>query len=226
MNKHDQLFIGTAALSSFCVVESKFSFHIAYCILKPTVLFMDLQKTRMVVTSTSGVQYGDRKSEVKAFDDSKTGVKGLIDAGVAKIPSMFVHNQIKSEEKSDSTNSDVTIPIIDFKGVNNDAVLRGEIISKVRDACEKWGFFQAINHGIPESVMEEMIEGVHGFHEQDSEVKKQFYSRDETRKFLYNCNFDLHQAPAANWRDTMSCVMAPHPPEYEELPGVCRYVIG
>jgi len=44
-----------------------------------------------------------------------------------------------------------------------------------------------------------------------------------TRKFRYSSNFDLYQAPAANWRDTISCVMAPQPPAPEELPVVCSF---
>ncbi|KAJ0093135.1 hypothetical protein Patl1_25166 [Pistacia atlantica] len=31
----------------------------------------------------------DRANELKAFDDSKVGVKGLVDAGIVKIPRIF-----------------------------------------------------------------------------------------------------------------------------------------
>uniref|UniRef100_A0A5B7CFL4 Fe2OG dioxygenase domain-containing protein n=1 Tax=Davidia involucrata TaxID=16924 RepID=A0A5B7CFL4_DAVIN len=191
----------------------------------------------MVTTTTGEVQAVatmadyDRKTELKAFDDSKAGVKGLIDAGLTKIPQIFVHHdQNKLHNNSGSGNTQFsTIPIIDFQGIiNKDAALRrseSEIISKVGDACENWGFFQVVNHGIPESVMNEMIDGVRRFHEQDTEVKKQYYSRDVTRKFIYNSNFDLYQAPAANWRDTISCVVAPHPPDPQELPLVCRDIM-
>nr|XP_016457103.1 PREDICTED: 1-aminocyclopropane-1-carboxylate oxidase homolog 8-like [Nicotiana tabacum] len=86
---------------------------------------------------------------------------------------------------------------------------------------ENWGFFQIVNHEIPSSVMEKVLEGVRHFHEQDSEVKKEFYSRDDTRKFTYNTNFDLHKAKTANWRVTFYGVMAPNPPHPEEMPEVC-----
>ena len=72
--------------------------------------------------------------------------------------------------------------------------------------------------------MKEMIDGVRRFHEQESEVKKEFYLRDVKRKFDYNSNFDLYQAPVANWRDSIYCIMAPNPPDPQELPLVCRYV--
>ncbi|KAI8021168.1 hypothetical protein LOK49_LG03G01154 [Camellia lanceoleosa] len=71
--------------------------------------------------------------------------------------------------------------------------------------------------------MEEMIEWVRRFNEQETEVKKRFYTRDVMRKkVLFNTNFDLFSVPSANWRDTLSCIMAPHPPHPEELPEICR----
>jgi len=73
-------------------------------------------------------------------------------------------------------------------------------------------------------VLEEMLEGVRRFHEQDSEVKKGFYTRDVSKKVVYNSNYDLYTEPAANWRDTFYCLMAPHPPNSQDLPSVCRYV--
>ncbi|XP_059632384.1 deacetoxyvindoline 4-hydroxylase-like isoform X2 [Cornus florida] len=144
----------------------------------------------------------DRKSELKAFYDSKTGVKGLVDVGVTKLPHIFVHaHKVKLPEKSVCGNSQFSIPTIDLEGIKKDAALLGEIVEKVRDASEKWGFFQVVNHGIPISVMDEMFDGVRRFHEQDTET------------------------PAANWKDTTYCVMAPQPPDLAELPAVCRDIM-
>ena len=50
--------------------------------------------------------------------------------------------------------------------------------------------------------------------------KKEFYTRDLSRSFTYNINFDFYQAQAANWRDTIYCSMAPCPPNPAELPEV------
>ncbi|XP_015580950.2 1-aminocyclopropane-1-carboxylate oxidase homolog 1 [Ricinus communis] len=170
----------------------------------------------------SEIKY-DRKSELKTFDDTKAGVKGLVDAGVTKIPRIFIHDKIT--DTPFEGNDKHTIPIIDLKGIDKDPSLRREVIDKLREACEKWGFFQLINHGIPATVLDEMIDGMRRFHEQETEVKKHFFTRDETRKVIYNTNFDFYQAKAANWRDSLYCSMAPNPPNPEELPPVCRDIM-
>lgn len=169
-------------------------------------------------------QEHDWESELKAFDDSKAGVKGLVDAGATKIPPIFVHKHAHLYQTLGSNGCKFAFPNIDFKGIDRDAALRSKVIEKVRDACVDWGFFQVINHSIPQNVMEEMIDSVRKFHEQDSELKKPFYSRDFTKKFLYYSNFDLYKGPAANWGDTIFCNMSPESPESEEMPAVCRYL--
>ncbi|KDP40308.1 hypothetical protein JCGZ_02306 [Jatropha curcas] len=163
-----------------------------------------------------------RKSELKAFDDTKAGVKGLADAGVAKIPRIFIHDPSKINDKPFSGNDMHSIPMIDLGGIHTNASLRRQVINKLGEACEKWGFFQMINHGIPETLLDGMLDGIRRFHEQDTEVKKQFFSRDEKKKVFYNTNFDFYRAKEANWRDSLYCAMAPNPPNPEELPAVCR----
>ncbi|KAJ0717116.1 putative deacetoxyvindoline 4-hydroxylase [Helianthus annuus] len=84
------------------------------------------------------------------------------------------------------------------------------------------GFFKVVNHRIPLSVMNEALQGVRTFHEQDVDIKKRFYTRDASRPVVYNSNFDLYTSPTANWRDTFFSFMASSPPPPEELPEVCR----
>ncbi|KAK1379853.1 1-aminocyclopropane-1-carboxylate oxidase-like [Heracleum sosnowskyi] len=166
--------------------------------------------------------YSNRRSELEAFDDTKAGVKGLVDAGVEKIPNIFVHPPDPLDNNSGGKCKEFSIPIIDLERLDKDPKSHQEIVDKVLCASETFGFFQVVNHGIPVAVLEEMLHGLHRFFEQDTEVKKQFYTRDYTKKVVYNTNFDLFSAPAANWRDTFLCFMAPSPPQPDELPAPCR----
>lgn len=167
----------------------------------------------------------DRTCELKKFDDTKAGVKGLVDAGVVTLPQIFVlpnDHTIDDNSKDHIKKMDFTIPVVDLGGIENDQDLHEDVVGKIRRASETCWFFQIVNHGIPMGVLEEMLSGVRRFFEQDTEMKKPFYTRDGTRKFVYNSNFDLYTAAAANWRDTFFCFMAPNPPEEEELPAACR----
>lgn len=161
----------------------------------------------------------DRKSELKAFDDTKAGVKGLVDAGITKVPRIFI-----GPPENLKASTQYKFPIIDLHGIDKDPAKRKEIVERVRDASGTWGFFQVINHGIPDDVLEEMLDGARRFHEQETEVKKKWYTREYAGRVVYNSNFDLYTAPATNWRDSTSTVMAPNPPSPEDLPSVCRYV--
>ncbi|KAG2308702.1 hypothetical protein Bca52824_028450 [Brassica carinata] len=166
----------------------------------------------------------NRAGEVQAFDEMKIGVKGLVDAGITKIPLMFHNPQATvTNAKPPST---LTIPTIDLGGgVFESTVTRKEVAKKFKDAMEKFGFFQAINHGIPLEVMEKMKEGIRAFHEQDPEARKRFYSREKNKAIKYNTNSDLYDAPAASWRDTLSCFMFPDVPKTDELPDICREIM-
>ncbi|KAL4282947.1 hypothetical protein GQ457_16G029760 [Hibiscus cannabinus] len=171
--------------------------------------------------ATPKLEY-DRASELKAFDETKAGVKGLVDAGIKQVPRMFHQPR---DDYSVSCGTQCNIPVIDLEGVKQNRTTRKEIVEKVRNASKTWGFFQVLNHGIPMNVMEEMKDGAHRFFEQDVETKSQFFSRDYTKRVVYNSNFDLYSAPAAKWRDTVVCSMAPDPPNPEELPAVFRGVM-
>lgn len=119
----------------------------------------------------------DRMSELKAFDATKAGIKGLLDTGLTKIPSIFYPSSRPSfdEKKLRSDDVQFSVPIIDLRGIQNDTVSRACVVEKVRHASEKCGFFQVVNHGVPVDILDQMIDGMPGFHEQDSEVKKEFY---------------------------------------------------
>ncbi|KAF5775504.1 putative oxoglutarate/iron-dependent dioxygenase, non-heme dioxygenase domain-containing protein [Helianthus annuus] len=166
-----------------------------------------------MTTTTSTIAPYDRVTELKAFDQAKTGVQGLVDAGIQHVPRIFI-NQPETIPKAPTS---IELPLIDLGSLD-----RASTVEKIREASKNLGLFQVVNHGIPLSVMDETLKGVRRFHEQDVETKKRFYTRDASNTVVYNSNIDLYSSPAANWRDTFFSVMAPLPPKAEELPEVCR----
>ncbi|XP_024981216.1 1-aminocyclopropane-1-carboxylate oxidase homolog 1-like isoform X2 [Cynara cardunculus var. scolymus] len=159
------------------------------------------------------------------FDQTKAGVKGLLDSGVLKIPKMFVHppENLLQTPSSETRNVNFQVPVIDLKGVESGK--RAKTVAEIREASECWGIFQVVNHGIPGSVLEEMIEGVQRFHEQPKEVKMKWYSREHEQKVKYYSNGDLYVSKAVNWRDSISCHYADGTLDPDALPQVCRVAI-
>ncbi|KAG0491574.1 hypothetical protein HPP92_004972 [Vanilla planifolia] len=168
----------------------------------------------------------DKESEIKAFDNTKAGVKGLVDAGVTKIPRFFCHPTDPVVEPEPTKSLRLEIPIIDLGDLKLNSAERRNLVELVRRASETFGFFQVVNHGIPLNVLDEMLEGVRRFNEQNLEEKMRYYTRDQKKNVLFNCNFDLYKVAAANWRDTLFCLLAPEPAaKPEDLPAVCRDII-
>lgn len=145
----------------------------------------------------------DRNKELEAFDESKAGVKGLVDAGIISIPKMFIRPAEEIAEELKSCHGDIKVPVIDLSNIQLPDKRR-EIIEEIRVASDEWGFFQVINHGIPLYVLDDTIDGVCRFHEQDAEVKKEFYTHDMTKKVRFESNYDLYKSKSANWRDTLT----------------------
>ncbi|MCL7045481.1 hypothetical protein MKW94_005297 [Papaver nudicaule] len=123
-------------------------------------------------------------------------------------------------------NSNFEVPVIDITSADiNDQRQHKEIIDEVRRASGTWGFFQLVNHGIPSTVMNEIIKGIKRFHEQDTEIKKQLFSfsNDPKTGCMFHTNFDLYVSKYANWRDSLRCnLLSPDPLNPQELPDTCR----
>lgn len=162
----------------------------------------------------------DRLQELLAFEATKSGVKGLADAGIAKLPRMFVFPP--DDLPSPPSLARLQVPVIDLRGIADDARRRKEAVEQIRDASSSWGFFQLVNHGVPPQILEGMLQGSRRFHELPKEVKAKLYSRDMKQNVKFICNYDLFLSRATNWRDTISCnfdaLLNP-----QDIPDVCRY---
>ncbi|KAL5220977.1 hypothetical protein ABZP36_025690 [Zizania latifolia] len=170
--------------------------------------------------ATGAASHSSRLRELQAFDDTKAGVKGLVDADVTAVPAIFHHRPDPIPVVASSDVDDAVIPVIDLADIDRDRV-----VAKVRAAAETVGFFQLVNHGVPGEIMDEMLAAVRRFNEEPTEAKRPYYTRDRARKVRFNSNFDLFKSPAANWRDTLFMEMTPESPAPEEIPVACRGVI-
>jgi isopenicillin N synthase-like dioxygenase len=170
--------------------------------------------------STPASDY-DRAKEIKAFDDTKAGVKGLLDSGIKNVPRIFIRAPDELAMESKFPNVNFQVPVIDLDGIGSDRHM--QIVEEILSASETWGFFQVVNHGIPLDVLDEMIHGTRRFHEQDVEAKKKFHSREQTKQVKFHSNYDLYHSRTANWRDTLTVsLLSFENLDSDKLPAVCR----
>ncbi|CAA2982006.1 1-aminocyclopropane-1-carboxylate oxidase homolog 1-like [Olea europaea subsp. europaea] len=174
----------------------------------------------MVVTSNGKYEWA---KEMKEFDETKAGVKGLVDAGISKIPQFFVHPPESLATPSKTTkNVQLELPTIDFEGVQTGGARRKEVVEEIRKAAGIWGFFRIVNHGVPLHIMDAMLEAVKRFHEQPVEEKKLLYSADSSQRVKFNSNGPLREYDSACWRDILTCVFHDDQLDPEAIPLTCR----
>ncbi|CAA0817441.1 1-aminocyclopropane-1-carboxylate oxidase homolog 1 [Striga hermonthica] len=164
-----------------------------------------------------------RMRMLKEFDETNAGVKGLVDSGLQNIPEIFVSPPDELAREPGPRQS-VEVPVIDVGDMGNPERRNG-IVEQVRMASEAFGFFQVVNHGIPQAVLDGMIGGVHRFMDLDVEEKRKYYTRDVSvrRAVMYTSSYDLYTARTASWRDTLSILcLGPDPIHPDELPDCSR----
>ncbi|CAN1311992.1 1-aminocyclopropane-1-carboxylate oxidase homolog 1 [Linum perenne] len=161
-------------------------------------------------------------AELKSFDESKAGVKGVVDSGIKEIPRIFhAPPHFLKDGSPYSSDPDYILPTIDLAAVH-DPVKRKKTVEEIRDASESWGFFQIVNHGVPEKIQEEMMARTQEFFEQDVEEKKKYMGDDMTKKVVYSSNFDLYKSVCASWKDIIIYNLTPDPVQPEEFPECFR----
>ncbi|KAI5680112.1 hypothetical protein M9H77_01339 [Catharanthus roseus] len=166
----------------------------------------------------------DWASEVASFEQTKSGVKGLVDSGVVKIPRFFIQKSQSTDVKNDAGGLKLQIPMVDLQGIEeNGGSRRNEVVDEIRRASENWGFFQLVNHGVPISVIDGLLEGTRRFHEQSKEDKMELYSADGRQNVrFYTINGTFKENQVANWRDALGISFPDDSIDFEAIPQVCR----
>jgi hypothetical protein len=96
----------------------------------------------------------DRLKAVKQFDETKAGVKGLIDSGIKTIPSIFIHPPETLSDLAPGSGPEPEIPTIDLSNLQSS---RSTVVDQIHHAASTVGFFQVINHGVAPELLRSVI---------------------------------------------------------------------
>ncbi|PWA61707.1 oxoglutarate/iron-dependent dioxygenase [Artemisia annua] len=162
----------------------------------------------------------DRLKEVKQFDESQIGVKGLLDTGITTIPPFFHQPPENLPSPQPKNQPRLTVPVIDL---SQD---RSTVVDEIRGASSILGFFQIVNHSISVTSIESVLKDMKNFYEQTTEYKMKFYNREVEKGVTYSTNMDLYKSKAASWRDTIQVWLSPMEPAWKMVPEMCRKALA
>ncbi|KAI6678172.1 hypothetical protein NL676_038968 [Syzygium grande] len=103
-------------------------------------------------------------------------VKTLAESSkLTSIPSHCASTASTSDDQAVHPGHDDSIPVIDFSLLSSsNPNQRSKVVSDLAKACQDWGFFMVINHGVPESQMKAMVDMLTGFFDLTEEEKMEF----------------------------------------------------
>ncbi|CAO2200925.1 unnamed protein product [Urochloa humidicola] len=90
----------------------------------------------------------------------------------ASVPDCFI---VPPEELPPAASAAVSLPVIDLSGSHD------EVCQAILDAGKEFGFFQVVNHGVPEQVLQDMEALCNEFFELPAEDKAHLYSEDKQK---------------------------------------------
>lgn len=110
-----------------------------------------------------------------------------------------------------------SIPIIDLNDYDTD-----NLVQKISQASEVYGFFQIINHGVPEEICDRMMTAYTQFFKLSAEEKAQYFTTDHTKQVkLFNYFLKIQgQEQVTMWSETFSHLwhrtnlLPENPPQY------------
>ncbi|PIN04920.1 Iron/ascorbate family oxidoreductase [Handroanthus impetiginosus] len=144
-------------------------------------------------------------------------VKSLAQSSSLKsVPSQFTYVNDSKGSYSDS------IPIIDFSQLTSPiSDQRSKALQELARACEEWGFFVLINHGIPETLTKSIIDASLEYFELPEEEKRRYEAKSPSDPIksgsgsvITTANHRIHL-----WRDFVKSYVHPefHCPDKPQI---------
>ncbi|KAI3816173.1 hypothetical protein L1987_15864 [Smallanthus sonchifolius] len=132
------------------------------------------------------------------------GVKHLCDNGVTHVPNKYI---LPEPERPQNLVLDgcIDLPVIDFAQLQGED--RPQVLASLSRACQEFGFFQLVNHGIANETICKMLDVSKTFFEQPFEERQRYMSSDLYAPVRYGTSFNQNNDSVFCWRDflKLSC---------------------
>ncbi|KAF6172438.1 hypothetical protein GIB67_006951 [Kingdonia uniflora] len=169
-------------------------------------------------------------SPSSSFDESKIyefvvnkgyGVKGLVDSGITSVPSRYIHPPNERIDRTKTIDaSPYLVPPIDLSELEGNK--KDEIIKTICRAAEMLGFFQVVNHGVSDEVMERVKFAAHTFFNLPPE-EKAVYLKSKCTNVSYGTSFSPEVENSLEWKDYLSLLYMDDEEALRLWPKQCRH---
>lgn len=101
---------------------------------------------------------------------------------ISHVPQNFV---IPSMHRPNLESKYASLAVVDMAALKNGSASRSRVIQEIRDSCRRLGFFQVVNHGVSESVLEEALSVASNFFDLPTKEKVNLMSNDVYKPIRY-----------------------------------------
>ncbi|KAL6594613.1 hypothetical protein ACP70R_048351 [Stipagrostis hirtigluma subsp. patula] len=126
-------------------------------------------------------------------------VQSLSESGAATIPARYVKPEAErpTDDPAAAAEGEAQegIPVVDLSSPGDPATARA-----VAEACREWGFFQAVNHGVPGELLRRARGVWRGFFHQPMEVKQRYANSPATYEG-YGSRLGVEKGAVLDWGD-------------------------
>ncbi|CAN1306416.1 2-oxoglutarate-dependent dioxygenase 19 [Linum perenne] len=170
------------------------------------------------------------------FEEGSSSIKALSESSnLTSLPLSHnfstVHHGYQHSNNLSSSSAKHQIPVIDFSLLSADGHLGSKAVQDLADACQNWGFFQVINHRVPETLMKQMISITDQFFNLPEQEKQKYKANDVLDPIRYGTSFNTSVDKVLFWRDFLKVFIHPvfhtpdNPPAFSQISGeYCRQV--
>lgn len=161
---------------------------------------------------------------VASWPEPIVSVQALSQTGVSTVPNRYVKPAHQRPVfNSNQSDADMEIPVVDMSEVWG----KPKGLKRVRSACEEWGFFQVVNHGVSHELMERMRGAWREFFELPLEEKRKYANSPETYEG-YGSRLGVVKDAKLDWSDYFFLNYLPssirHPSKWPSQPPKIRYI--
>ncbi|MQL90190.1 hypothetical protein Taro_022770 [Colocasia esculenta] len=155
--------------------------------------------------ATSAQQATPRRPALPA-----TTVKELYDSGALDSAVPPIYRLREPHTTGGNGPVEDEIPIIDFSllsGGTGDQ--RAKAIQALGKACEDWGFFAVVNHGVPSGTVEAMVDATRGFFALPEAEKREYAGKHVLDPIRCGTSFNPAVEDVRCWRDYFKLIVHP-----------------